>query len=203
MENESNNQITIRAYEGYARQYAAAVSQDPSEETKEGLRQLLSVIGRGGNVLEIGSGPGWDADFAESLGMIVRRTDVTQSFREFQTERGKQIAPVNVINDDLGGPYDAVMAMCVLLNIDRDLTDGVLQNVADALRPGGAFLLSIREGEGDIWERSELSGDYHVVLWNRDVFVAHLKAVGLHVTWETFATDSDGDWLTFLAQKNS
>jgi SAM-dependent methyltransferase len=91
-------------------------------------------------VLEIGSGSGRDADFIESLGGKVRRTDVTQAFLDLQAERGKHGERLNVLTDALGGPYDAVLAICVLIHIERADTDRVLRKVRKALRPGGAFL---------------------------------------------------------------
>lgn len=197
----SNNRRTILSYESYARKYAAAVSQQPSGVGKEGLRRMVDIVQPGGTILEVGSGQGWDADFVESFGVTVRRTDVTKAFRDFQTERGKHVEPLDILTDDFGGPYDGVMAMCVFLNIDRDSTDQVLHKVAEALRPDGAFLVSVREGDGELWERGEVSGDYHVVLWSRDEFTERLAAAGLRIEWSRRAVDSDGPWLTFLARK--
>jgi hypothetical protein len=198
----TNNQRTVQSYEGYARQYAAAVSRDPSPPTQEGARRLVQVTGAAATILEIGSGPGWDADFVESLGASVRRTDITAAFRELQAERGKHVDALDVLEDDLSGPYHGIMAMCVLLNIDRDQVATVLGKVSRALIPAGAFLVSLREGEGELWERSEASGDYHVVLWSEPDFASSLRAAGLEVLWRTRHEDSDGTWLTFLAQRS-
>jgi len=197
----SNNDRTIQSYEGYARKYAHAVSTRPSGVAEDALRRMVDIVQPGGTVLEVGSGPGWDADFVESLGVVVRRTDVTIAFREFQSERGKQVDALNVISDDLGGPYDAVMALYVLQHIDRHLLDPVLDNVWRALRPEGVLLVSIREGTGELWECSEVSGDYHVVLWSQDGFATRLANAGLRVDWSAQSVDEDGAWLTILARK--
>jgi SAM-dependent methyltransferase len=195
-----NNRLTVQAYEVYARQYAAAVPQEASGLAKEGI-QRLAAIAVNGTILEVGSGPGWDADFAESLGLTVRRTDVTQAFREFQTERGKAVEPLDILVDEFGGPYDGVVALYVLQHIDRDQMVSILGKVSQALKTGGVFLVSLREGEGDIWERSQKSGDYHVVLWDEADFVNSLAAAGLQVLWTERDTDNDGDWLVLLTQK--
>ena len=196
-----NNRRTVQSYEGYARRYAAAVDKRPSGVDEEGLRRLAESVPRGGTILEVGSGPGWDADFVESFGVRVRRTDVTEAFREFQAERGKQVDALDILTDDFGGPYDAVMAPCVLLNIDRSHTDGVLAKIAASLKPNGTFLVSVREGEGDIWERSERSGEYYVVLWSEPDFTARLRAAMLEVAWSGRRVHSDGPWFTILARK--
>lgn len=194
------NLRTIASYERYARTYAAVVAPQPSGVAEEGLRRMIDRVRPGGSVLEVGSGPGWDADYVESRGLVVRRTDVTAAFREFQAERGKRVEPLDVITDDLGGPYDAVMALCVLLHIERDQIDHVLGKVASSLEPGGVFLLSTREGRGELWENGQ-SGDYRVVLWDHDVFAVRLATSGLGVEWSARSADDDGSWLHVLARK--
>ena len=52
--------------------------------------------------------------------MTVRRTDITQAFIEVQRDRGKQVDRLDAINDDLGGPYDAVVALHVLQHVEPD-----------------------------------------------------------------------------------
>lgn len=193
-----HNRRTVQAYEGYARQYAAAVAQVPDAVTQRGLR-AIAALAPGGRVLEVGSGPGWDADFAESLGLAVRRTDATEAFLGFQAERGKRADALDLIADPLGGPYDAVVALCVLLHLERAQVAPVLRKVADTLRPGGAFLVSLRLGEGEHWEGD--ARDYRVVLWQPDAFLAALHGAGLSVDWEAQSDERDGRWLTAFARR--
>jgi 2-polyprenyl-3-methyl-5-hydroxy-6-metoxy-1,4-benzoquinol methylase len=94
-------------------------------------------------VLEIGSGPGRDADVLESLGLAVRRTDATQAFVDLMVERGKHAELSNVVTDELGGSYYGVLAMGVLIHVDRNQTDAVLRKIHAALRPDGAFLAAM------------------------------------------------------------
>ena len=188
------NRRTIDSYEGYAREYDEIVGDAPSPDVELGLRQFMSAVGPNATILEVGSGPGRDADFLESLGARVRRTDATQAFLDIQAARGKQAEYLNLLTDELGGPYDGVAALCVLIHIDRAHIDRVLAKVAGALRPGGAFVVSMREGSG------ETTGAYHTILWQRDAFAATLERAGLRVTWEHRNTGRDTDiWLTFLA----
>jgi hypothetical protein len=104
-----------------------------------------------------------------------------------------------VISDPLGGPYDGVLALCVLHHIEREVTDVVLRKVSGALRPAGGFLVSIREGAGDHWEGG--TGAYRAVLWGREEFIGRLGAAGLTVEWDTRHVHSEGPWLTILARK--
>lgn len=187
---------TIRFYEGYAREYSGSESGTPSKAIAGALRRMVEQLPPGGLVLEVGSGPGCDADFVESLGVRVRRTDATQAFRELQRERGRHVESLNILTDDLGGPYDGVLAMHVLIHIERADTDRVLEKIWKALRPGGVLLAAMWEGSG------ETTGDYHMTYWSRDAFVARLSVAGLAVEWDSRDVDRDGDAsLTFLARR--
>lgn len=194
-----SNRSTLDGYEECAREYTESVSATPDGAVEAALRRLVEAVPPNGIALEIGSGPGTDADFIESLGVRVRRTDATKSFRDIQAERGKVVEPLDVIVDELGGPYDAVLAMCVLQHIDRSLLDGVLESVAASLRPGGAFLISVPEGSGEYWEQGS-TGDYHVVLWEQAALTERFAAAGLHVEWSA-RTLYERPWMTLLARR--
>jgi SAM-dependent methyltransferase len=186
---------TIESYESYADRYAL-IRREPDDREQAALRQVASIAGLGGQVLEIGSGPGYDADFLETLGVKVRRTDATRRFLELQAARGKQGDRLDVITDPLGGPYDAVVAQYVLFHVPRDGIDDVLAKIASALRPRGAFLVSMREGDG------ETGGNYHEVHWRRNDFAARLKTAGLTVLWDEPSVGSgDVTWNTFLTRR--
>lgn len=191
------NDGTVSSYERTAREYAKEISPAPPEFRAAALRRLADIIGPDGTILEIGSGTGRDADFIESLGPHVRRTDATRAFVAIQAERGKRVDVLDMLADPFGGPYDAILAMCVLIHAPRDQTDAVLRKVAGALRQRGAFLVSVREGNG------ETAGDCHMTYWERAAFAARLAATGLTMAWDGANTDEDGDrWLTFLARKH-
>ena len=204
MPGTTSNQRTIASYERIARGYAASTAGTPSGVSEAGLRRLAAEAGSDGVVLELGSGPGWDADFVESLGPQVRRTDVTRAFRDLQAERGRYVEMLDAITDpyvDGEHPsYDAVMALCVLLHLERRDVDAVLAKVAGALRPDGVFLVSVREGWGDLWEHGDSGNAYFVTLWQEEAFLARLRGVGLEPVWSAHGLSGDEAWLTVLAR---
>lgn len=194
----ANTRRTVQSYEAYARQYDTLVDAERPPHIQEALQRLVHCLPPGGSVLEIGSGPGRDADFVEALGAVVRRSDAAQAFLDLMAERGKAADLLNVITDELGGPYDGVLAMGVLIYVDREQIDAVLRKIHAALKPGGAFLVAMREGEG------ETDGDWHTVCWTGERFAARLAAAGLSVAWRVRSVGGDGnDWVTFLARRAS
>lgn len=194
-----SNARTVLAYEEYARTYAKNTAGTPTGMVRDGLDRFAIALGPKSRVLEVGSGPGWDADYLESLGVLVRRTDVTAAFRALQGERGHAVEALDVLTDDLGGPWDGVMALCVVQHIERARADGVLSRIAASLRPGGALLMSLPEGVGERAEGN--SGDYHVVFWTFDACGKSLRAAGLQVEWSARTVYDEGPWFTVLARK--
>jgi len=187
---------TVQSYEESAREYDALVDAERPPHIKNALQRLVQCLPPGGSVLEVGSGTGRDADFLESLGAVVRRTDVTRAFLDLMAERGKKADLLDVVTDDLGGPYDGVLAMGVLIHVDREQIDAVLRKIHAALKPGGAFLAAMRKGEG------ETIGEYHIVCWTLERFAARLGAAGLSVLWHAESVGRDGnDWITFLVRR--
>lgn len=195
---DTPNARTVESYEKIADDYARETAGAPV--LVAGLTRLIETV-PAAHALEIGSGPGWDADFLEEAGLTVRRTDVTQAFIDSQRARGKKADRLDVINDDLGGPYDAVVALHVLQHVEQGDLPGVLAKVADALSPGGRFLVSIPLGEGAGWEVGESGSSYYRALWSEAEFTAALERAGLRSEWtERSNHDEETGWLCLLAQ---
>jgi len=192
----TNNARTVQSYEEIADDYARETAG--AGVLAGGLRQLARVA-PGGHALEIGSGPGWDADRLEDAGMQVRRTDITQAFLDLQHARGKEVDRLDVINDDLGGRYDAVVTLHVLQHIEPDDLPGVLAKIAGALVPGGHLLVSIPLGEGAGWEVGDSGSPYYRALHTEPEFVTLLAASGFRQEWIERSEHEDG-WICVLAQ---
>jgi SAM-dependent methyltransferase len=195
-----HNRRTVAGYERCARDYAASVGSAPSPSGAEALRQLASAVAPGGRVLEIGSGPGWDADFLGTLGIDVHRTDAAAAFCDFQAERGKRCDPLDLLADRIDGSYDGIVMLCVLQHFERAQLDSALRKLAQALGVGGSLLLMYPEGDDDYWEHGA-SGDYRVVRWARDALDARLTQAGFAVAWEQTIDGRDGPWRSVLARR--
>lgn len=196
------NDETIKGYEACALEYARSTAPRPGEQFDEAaLVALQTVVSEGGCVLEIGSGPGWDADWLEGNGFCVRRTDAATAFVNFQQRRGKSAERLNLLRDPLGGPYDGIMARYVLQHVDRTELPTALEKIAKAIRSGGALLISVREGAGETLEKGKNGHGYYVAAWQRDELLAFLEPLGLGLLWSNSSTDNDGQWLSALFRK--
>jgi SAM-dependent methyltransferase len=199
--NAKYNQRTVAAYEGYAREYAHAVSRQPSASGADALRRLAAATPAGSQILDIGSGPGWDADFLESLGARLHRTDVTAAFRAFQAERGQQVEAFDLLADEIAGSWHGILLLCVIQHFERTDADRVLRKLGDALVAGGVLLLSHPLGDNETWEGD--ASDYRVVRWTSGTLDPHLARAGLDVEWEAFEDSDEGPWRTLLARRRA
>jgi SAM-dependent methyltransferase len=198
----AHNQRTVAGYERCARDYAASVDSTPSPSGAVALRQLAAAVAPGGRVLEIGSGPGWDADFLETLGLDVHRTDAATAFCDLQAERGKRCDPLDLLADRIDGRYDGIAMLAVLQHFERAQLDVVLRKLAQALGAGGALLLMYPEGDDDDWEHGA-SGDYRVVRWTPDAMDARLAQAGFAVAWASSFDGRGGSWRSVLARRQA
>ncbi|SFL32203.1 class I SAM-dependent methyltransferase [Lysobacter sp. cf310] len=195
-----SNRRTVAGYEQCAHDYAATVPKQPTGLYATALRQLVELLPGDGRVLDVGSGPGWDADFLETLGVRVHRTDVTAAFREVQAERGHRVDALDVLTDEIADTYDGILMLCVLQHFERADLDGVLDKLANALTAEGAVLLSYPLGETEYWEHAN-SGDYRVVLWTGEALDQRLRRAGFVVVWDAHQDESSGPWRSVLARK--
>lgn len=64
----ASNASTLAGYEGCALDYAQTTAPRPEAGDQPALVKLLKAAPPGSRLLEIGSGPGWDADWLEERG---------------------------------------------------------------------------------------------------------------------------------------
>ncbi|MFC5343438.1 class I SAM-dependent methyltransferase [Brevundimonas staleyi] len=194
------NRATVAGYDNSVENYSAETHHAPTPDHLEALERFTAAVGAGGRVLEVASGPGWDADRLEAMGLAVHRTDGAAGFVAFQTRRGKSATRLDLIADDLGGPWDGVVALYVIQHIGRDLVKGVIARIAGALRPGGALLMSFQLGEGERIS-SDAEGTYQVVRWTEADMTALLARHGLSIDWRSTFEGREGVWLTVIARR--
>ena len=195
------NRATVAGYDASAESYAAETDHAPTADHLEALERLAEAVGPGGRVLEVASGPGWDADRLEAMGLEVRRTDLSEGFIAVQRERGRTVHRLDLIADDLGGPWDGLVALYVVQHIGRGLFDGVAARIADALRPGGTLLMSFQEGEGER-TTTDAEGTYQVVRWREEDMIACLSRHGLVAEQRWTFHGEKAVWITVIAHRS-
>ena len=175
--------VTVESYQAQAEEYAESTAELPDAiaAAMDGFAAELP----GGRVLEVGSGPGRDADELEQRGLEVRRTDITPAFVRLLRKQGHVADQLDPLHDDLSdpaGPYDGVWASASLLHVRREDLPTVLANLAAVTRPQGRFFLALKEGDGARFSRhGSIGGPRHFTFWRKEPLTSALAGAGWRV----------------------
>ncbi len=198
---ESPNVRTLDVYEQRAEQYEASVGPAP-EWFVAFLDRVAAAVGPGGAVLELGAGTGDNARYLTGRGLVVQPSDGAGAFVEAMRRDGLSPLLIDVLRDDLGGPWDAVVAFAVLLHFTAEELAGVLEQAHTAVRPGGRLALSVKEGDGSAWSDHKLGLPRYYTYWRPEPLTRLLDEHGWTVDHlERQAGDRD-DWILVLATRS-
>jgi cyclopropane fatty-acyl-phospholipid synthase-like methyltransferase len=198
-EAESPNHRTLDVYEHGAERYKA--TQGPPQAWHLAfLDRMAAALGPGASVLELGSGTGQAAQYLAERGLAVQPSDGAVAFVERMREAGLSPIRLDVLADDLGGPWDAVVAFAVFLHLTAEELGTVLDRVRQAVRPGGLLALSVKEGDGSAWSDHRLGSPRFFTFWRPGALAQVLEDHGWTVQeLERQAGDRD-DWILVMAR---
>ncbi|MFZ2503363.1 MAG: class I SAM-dependent methyltransferase [Nocardioides sp.] len=206
---------TVDAYEAAATLYRAgggALTPAMTASLTADIDRFVAALPVGSRVLEIGTGPGRDADLLEERGLSVRRTDITQAFVALNRNAGHDADLIDPLVDDLtdplgesGGDYAGVWAQACLLHVGRDDLVTVLTRLAAVTTPGGRLFCSFKEGDGEAWSTHGLvAAPRRFVYWRREPLIAALEAAGWEVdVIERSAGLGNEVWLDAHAERSA
>lgn len=193
------NARTLAAYEQEAERYRAQTQALDKDEWLE----LLARQAPPGTILEIGSAYGRDADDLEAMGRHVHRTDATHAFVAMQRSDGHAADLLNVLTDEITGPYAAVLANAVFLHFRPDELRTVLTKVHAALASGGVLAFSVKVGDGAEWSSHKLGVPRFFQYWRPDPLRALVESCGFDI--DEIVVDAPGPglvwgWIRVLAR---
>jgi hypothetical protein len=195
------NARTLLSYEDAADAYVRAHQACPPVKLLGFLNAFAALVSATGSVLEIGSATGHDADLLEARGLRVHRTDATHAFVSRLRDRGISAQVLNVITDDLGGPWDGIYANAVFLHLDaRELT-AVLNNTAAAVGRGGVLGFTLKEGDGAAWTTEKLGRPRYFSYWREPGLRALLEASPWELIDLRRVAAVKDDWLQCLCRQ--
>lgn len=137
---------TLDTYTKKAADYAAL---EFSEGEKQALDGFLSMLPKGGAILDLGCGPGLHAARMAAEGFTVSAIDATPAFVEAARKKG--VAARLGSFDDLTetAAYDGIWASFSLLHAPKADFPRHLAAIHRALRPGGTLYLGLKLGTGE------------------------------------------------------
>jgi SAM-dependent methyltransferase len=177
----SENVTTLASYEAAADLYVAHQPPTAPAALLTFLDAIAELLPNGGRVLEIGSATGQDAALLEARGLRVRRTDATGGFVKRLRSLGVEAEILNVVTDELGGPWEGIFANAVFLHLNVCELAGVLAKTARSVTPGGILGFTVKEGDGAGWSTAKLN-------------LPRQSPTGVPLRCERWSTHRHGTW---------
>ncbi|MDV8007125.1 SAM-dependent methyltransferase [Rhodococcus sp. IEGM 1318] len=192
--------ITLASYEAGANLYAAR-PYVMGEAMARYLARIAKLV-EGGTILELGSGPGRDAEYLETFGVSVTRTDGALAFVEMMRAQGFTAEVLDMRTEQFNGTYDAVVANAVLLHLRRDEFEVVARKSRGVVSVEGLLAFTVKKGDGTSWSNAKLGLPRHYTYWQDSQLRQVLGSTG----WETLSIEtvvgSTADWLFVIARAN-
>lgn len=143
--NPGHDPATLAFYDGEAEVYAAQ-STTPSRR----LGAFLDLLPPGGDVLELGSGAGLDAEVMLGRGFRVLATDGSPGLAAQAEQRLGQPVRVMLFEElEAVSAFDGVWANASLLHAPDAALPDILGRIRRALKSGGWFEASFKAGDGE------------------------------------------------------
>lgn len=138
---------TLSFYEGNADVYA----QQTASVDLTGLHQkFLSLLPKGGRILDVGCGSGRDLRIFKRLGFDCIGIDPSSNLAHIAHEySGCEIILAGVENLDFKSCFDGVWACASLLHLPRHHFSSALNRILIALKPAGVLFISMQQGAGE------------------------------------------------------
>jgi SAM-dependent methyltransferase len=147
-----------RLADAYARQYFNELESKPLD--RELLNRFASEVRRGGEVCDMGCGPGHIAGYLSQMGTRVFGLDLSPRM----LEQARQLNPDipfrqgNMLALDIpDGTLAGIVAFYAIVNMPQESVLIAFREMKRVLEPGGAFLLSFHIGD-KILQPDELLG---------------------------------------------
>lgn len=202
----SNNQQTLQSYNDHVEEYMSQTPQHASEDWKIWMDENLQALDTSAKILEFGSAFGRDADYMESLGYTVQRTDASSSFVDLLQKQGREARLLNALTDPLPKGLDMVFASAVLLHFTRDEAKAVIGKVYNSLDTNGRFVFSLKIGDGEEMSDAKLGAPRYFCYWQAPDIEKVLRDAGFTTIRIVTARDYRSDkpyWLLISAVKGA
>jgi SAM-dependent methyltransferase len=195
------------AYDAIAPRFAATYTGLPA--ALEALAPtFLASAGPVPLVLDVGCGAGRDMAWLEGRGAEVVGVDLSAGMlAQARSRTGVRGLLVQMDMRNLAfAARSATGVWCVasLLHLPKAEVSSALGEMARVLRPGGALLLSLQEGEGEGWERGLIDGpaeqvERYFARYQPSEIRALLGSAGFVVRRQRSDDAGPRRWLTILA----
>lgn len=181
---------TLATYEAHVAEYVAETTTSINWSMNRWFDVALYGLDETAKIFEIGSATGRDAAHFHTRGYQVQTSDATKGFVEMLRGQGLDAIQFNVLEDEFPDSYDLIIANAVYLHFTHAQFDKALVDTINALKPGGRFAFSLKEGVGNKWSKEKLGAPRYFQYYSGHEMLRKLSLLGLehHIF-------CDGGWI--------
>jgi len=197
------NKTTIESYENSINEYIQNTPNKRGAVVEDWINKSTQTLQLDAKILEIGSAYGRDAKIIEEKGLHVEKTDATKGFVDILQQDDPTARILNIITDAIDDNYDLIIANAVFLHFDDNETRSTANKIYNALKSGGVFSLTLKEGVGEAWQNNKGMAPRFFNYWKKNDIVELLTETGF-VDINAWVDSSDGShatWIMIIARK--
>lgn len=191
---------TLDVYNRHPHEYIQKTAPVVKGDFKAWIDSTLNLISKEATILEIGSGHGRDANYIESLGFKVERTDGADSFIEYQQKQGKNISKLDLLDFQLQKNYDLIFMNAVLHHFQKPQLEKILHKLKQSLNKNSFISFSIKT-ENSQFALEKLPGRFFE-LWDENQIRKVLERLGFQIVYSKPVTGHSGKWLTIIVSNS-
>jgi SAM-dependent methyltransferase len=177
----------------------------------EGTNFFISLLKKGGRVLDVGCGAGVKSKYLLGKGLEVTGIDFSEKFIEIAAREVPEakflVLDMKDVNN-LGIKFDGIFAQASLLHIAKKDVVDVLFKFVERLDPDGYLYIAVkglREGgkEEETVEENDYGYEYErfFSFYTMDELRKYLSDLGLNVVYENSKIVGRTNWLQIVAKK--
>lgn len=106
---------------------------------------------------------------------------------------------LDVLSDDIGGPWAMVYADAVVLHFTPAQAASAFSKIWAALRPGGVFAFCVKRGDGESWQDAKLGVPRYFCFWQEPALRSALRLAGFGDVSVTTVDGGGQGWLMVIA----
>ncbi|MCI0622788.1 MAG: class I SAM-dependent methyltransferase [Acidobacteria bacterium] len=197
----SHDQSTLCFYDKHGEEfYKSTASLNLYELYDPFLRELPP----GAQILDAGCGSGRDTKAFLERGYRVSAIDASPQMAQLATVlTGKRCEVLSFQEMEFQEEFDGIWACASILHVPKGEIYAVMLRFIQALKPGGIFYISLKEGEGEQIAEDGRFFNYYTVDSFRKLLSSFpaLSEVAFWTTEEIRSCQHRGRWLNFLLKK--
>lgn len=169
----SIHQATLRIYQARAKDYAQLAR---STEERLGFEEFVSALPDAARVLDLGCGPGIEAQALAKVGHFVDAWDASPEMIAQIPDHPRITTQIcDIITLNTAHHYNGIMANFSLLHLPKAEFPTMLKKISKALCAGGIVQIGLKLGIG---EKVDSLGRFYSY-FSQDELRTHLKTAGL------------------------